>query len=915
MVTISKPLSATQARDYHKSEFASAEQHYYTQAGEIRGEWHGKLAAEWGLEGAVTEQQFERLAEGQHPESGAQLVRHRIAMEYQNERGEMVKAMEHRAGWDATFSAPKSVSLTALVGQDERVREAHRAAVATALNEMERYTQARIGGNHPAESTGKWIAAKFEHDSARPVNGYSAPQLHTHVVFFNMTQTEDGRVRAVQPQELYRTQQYGTAVYQSELGYRLRELGYQIEAGKNGAPEIQGYSKEYLEASSPRSQQIKQHMAEQGREGAGAAQIAAHTTRDAKQPHNPEEMHRKHRDLAGTFGNQAEGIVEAAKERNQKIETGPHRRPAQAAVTFARERNLERDAVSDERALMRDALKRSMGEARFEDIKAQFEERVSTGEFIQTSLKPGAAARSFTTGEMLELERGNIARMRMGQAQHAPLAGEATMQRLEEKFAHLSSSQRQAVREITQSRDQITGLQGTAGAGKTTSLAAIREAAEREGYRVEGLAPTSRAAQQLGEAGIEAMTLQRHLAQGERGGDGRKRLYFVDESSLASTKQIHDFFGRLKQNDRVVLVGDTRQHQGVEAGRPFEQLQEAGMRTARLDEIVRQKDAALKEVVEQLARGDVRAAVRNLEAQGRVHEIAEPQARLREIARTYAANPESTLVISPDNKSRAEINHLIHRELQTSGQIGEDHRVRVLVSRQEMTGADRQWAAQYESGDVLRYSKGSKATGMNAGEYVRVAAMDHERNLVTVERESGERISYDPRRLQGVTVHKEAQRDFAEGGRVQFTAPSKDLRVANRELGTIEKIGTDGQFEIRMDSGRNVRFHISEHPHLDHGYAVTSHSSQGVTADRVLVNVDTAEASEKLINSRLAYVAVSRARFDAQVFTNDAKELGTQLSREVSNSAAIEPKIEVSNEMTQAAAASQPHQLGQGLGY
>jgi ATP-dependent exoDNAse (exonuclease V) alpha subunit len=169
--------------------------------------------------------------------------------------------------------------------------------------------------------------------------------------------------------------------------------------------------------------------------------------------------------------------------------------------------------------------------------------------------------------------------------------------------------------------------------------------------------------------------------------------------------------------------------------------------------------------------------------------------------------------------------------------------------------------------------------------------------------------------LQGVTVHKEAQRDFAEGGRVQFTAPSKDLRVANRELGTIEKIGTDGQFEIRMDSGRNVRFHISEHPHLDHGYAVTSHSSQGVTADRVLVNVDTAEASEMLINSRLAYVAVSRARFDAQVFTNDAKELGTQLSREVSNSAAIEPKIGVSNEMTQAAAASQSHQLGQGLGY
>lgn len=305
----------------------------------------------------------------------------------------------------------------------------------------------------------------------------------------------------------------------------------------------------------------------------------------------------------------------------------------------------------------------------------------------------------------------------------------------------------------------------------------------------------------------------------------------------------------------------------------------------------------------------------NLETQGRVREIVDPRERLREIARVYAANPESTLVISPDNKSRAEINRLIHRELQTSGQLGEDHRLRVLVSRQEMTGADRQWAAQYEPGDVLRYSKGSKAMGISAGEYMRVEAMDHGRNLVTAKRENGELLTYDPRRLQGVTVHKESQREFAEGDRVQFTAPSKDLRVANRELGTMEKIGADGQMEIRMDSGRNVRFHISEHPHLDHGYAVTSHSSQGATADRVIVNVDTEQAHEKLINSRLAYVAVSRARYDAQIFTNDAKELGTELSREVSNSAAIEPPREATNEMAQAVAASQAEQQSHSLGF
>ena len=139
--------------------------------------------------------------------------------------------MEHRAGWDATFSAPKSVSLTALVGGDERVREAHRESVHVALDELEHYTQARIGGNHPAETTGKFVAAKFEHDTARPVDGYAAPQLHTHVVIFNMTERDDGETRALQERGLFQSQQFATAIYQSELTYRLRNLGYEIEPG------------------------------------------------------------------------------------------------------------------------------------------------------------------------------------------------------------------------------------------------------------------------------------------------------------------------------------------------------------------------------------------------------------------------------------------------------------------------------------------------------------------------------------------------------------------------------------------------------------------------------------------------------------------------------------------------------------
>ncbi|HTC92481.1 MAG TPA: AAA family ATPase [Terriglobales bacterium] len=366
----------------------------------------------------------------------------------------------------------------------------------------------------------------------------------------------------------------------------------------------------------------------------------------------------------------------------------------------------------------------------------------------------------------------------------------------------------------------------------------------------------------------------------------RSNLYIIDESGLASTRQMNVFLHRLGNQGRVLLVGDIRQHQAVEAGRPYQQLQEAGMRTARLDEIVRQKDQRLREAVEQLAHGQVGEAIATLDRQGRVQQIEDRQERFEEMAREYVRHPEGTLVISPDNESRRELNLLIHREMQEQGHVkAEERTFRVLEARQELTGADRAWAEQYQPGDVVRYSRGSRVLRIKAGEYATVANANGKDNLVTIEREDGQEVTYDPRRLQGASIYRESERKFASGDRIQFTAPSKELHVANRELGTIERIEQNGQLSILTDSGRTLHFGFEEHPHLDYGYAVTSHSSQGQTADSVLIHVDT-EQSEQLVNSRMAYVAVSRARYDAQIYTNNKDELAHDLSREVSHSTA-----------------------------
>jgi ATP-dependent exoDNAse (exonuclease V) alpha subunit len=338
----------------------------------------------------------------------------------------------------------------------------------------------------------------------------------------------------------------------------------------------------------------------------------------------------------------------------------------------------------------------------------------------------------------------------------------------------------------------------------------------------------------------------------------------------------------------VLLIGDTRQHQGVEAGRPFEQLQHAGMQTAKLDQIVRQKDPALKSSVEHLAHGRSAKALIELRDQGRVQQIPDREERIRSVARAYATAPERTLIVSPDNASRRELNLAVRQELRANGSLAkDDHSLRVLVQRQDMTGADRAWANHYEIGDVVRYSRGSKATGIEAGSYATVVGVQPASNLLSVQIESGQTIAYDPRRLAGVNLYREVLHDFSVGDRIQFTAPDKQLGVANRDLALIESLSPDGRIAALLDDNRRLEFIAAEHRHFDHGYAVTSHSSQGMTAERVLIHADTSVHPD-LLSSRFGYVAVSRASHEATIFTDDVTRLGQQLSTEISKTSALE---------------------------
>ncbi len=429
----------------------------------------------------------------------------------------------------------------------------------------------------------------------------------------------------------------------------------------------------------------------------------------------------------------------------------------------------------------------------------------------------------------------------------------------------------------------------------TGSYASMRHPGVIEGLPLASRVNCERRRTSLQRAASPFIADDHHPGEGGRGRVGQgyrtrgtRTLYVLDESSLASSRNLHTFFDRIGPQDKVLLVGDTRQHQAIEAGSPFEQLQMRGMTTAKLTKIVRQNDASLKRVVEHLSAKEIHAAVAALQARGRVIEIPDEHERLHCIAKDYVAQPEGALVISPANKERVAINSMIHQQLQEAGSDSrEDHETSVYVNRQEMTGAERTFAHAYVPGeDIIRYNTRSRVYGVKAGEYGRVTANNYAENTITVRLESEREITYNPQRLSGVSVYRESERRFAEGDRIQFRAPLSEHRVANSELGRIEQI--EGKnFTVALDDGRRVQFDTGEFRHLDHGYAVTSYSSQGETVDRVIINANTREP-EVLLNQRMSYVAVSRARDDAKIYTNSADQLGEALDRQVDKQIALE---------------------------
>jgi len=881
VASVSALTSAGQAASYYEAD------DYYADGGFAPSEWFGEAAEALGLSGEVDRVEFAELLEGRI--AGQQLGTTRD--------GEV----EHRPGWDITFSAPKSVSIMAEVAGDKRLIAAHAEAVKAALGHVEQHmaaTRVREGGEVQREETGNLAIATFRHATSRAQD----PQLHTHAVILNATQDRDGNWRSLEPRAFYQLQKEIGAIYRQELAHGAAQLGYRIEAGRDAMFEIAGVPETVIEALSQRTAAIDARLAERGtsREEASAAekQIAALDTREAKSHADHKTLRAEWRATAEAkgFGEAEQARVMAdAKERAQSGEmTANPEILATRAVAWAAAKMSERQAVFPASTLAREAGDYAFGRLSHSAISAAIAEAGERGALVPRVFldRRGAEFAGFTTPEAIATEQAMLRLEAAGRGVAAPLASSLAAARTVERAAGQSAragfawtdDQKRATSALLTSRDRVAAVQGYAGTAKTTTVLATyaREAA-KSGLSVTALAPTASAATVLGEAlGLRGDTVARHLVSPEAKGLGKGAVWIVDEASMLSARDMAQLMASAdKAGARLVLVGDVRQLGSVGAGAAFAQLQQAGMSTAKLANVVRQTNAETREAVMASIEGHAGKALAALErGGGEVIEGADRDARLATMAQRFVAlSPAErvrTLVIEPSRDGRDTLTTLIRQQLAQRGELSSAAVRFEALEAKGLTRAETRQAASYAIGDVVRFACDYADKGVTRGAAYRVERIDHDKAAITLKAADGSGVDWRLRQWGAgkVEVFEPKPMELQAGDRVQFTRNDREAGRINGLRGTVTGIDPERQqATIALANGREQRLDLADprDAHLRHAYVQTAHAAQGQTAERVLIHADSRSAN--LVDQKMLYVALSRAKSEAVVVTDDKARL------------------------------------------
>ncbi len=808
---------------------------YLSEEGQAEMVWFGQGAAELGLVGGCQLDALARLCAGQHPVSGKKL-------------GVRDKGANRRVCYFGQISAPKDVSIALLVGGDRRIEAWWKEAVLDTLQEIEAVTATRVrrGGANADRVTGNMVAAVVTHDTSRALD----PQLHTHVCILNVTfDPEESRWKGVQPYGYLRHQGFFREVCYNRLAQRMREGGYALENQPGLGFTIRGFPERLRDLFSERRNRILATARERGASSQDDLQAITAETRAAKTHATAASLHSQWESQAGMDLKTVREVIAGT----MSCPPLPSPITPAEALAISEAHVFERKSVITARDLLRDALAYARGLVPLASLRSAFRDRINSGLLRESGEEVASSA-------ALQAEAEFIAWADTGRNSCSPLGsvplGES-----------LSPEQAGAVAGLLGSDSRVTILAGDAGTGKTTCLKAVVVGIESAGGRVFGCAPSSGAADVLRrELTPQADTVQQLLLNPTLQEAVRDRVLLVDEAGLISAIQMRDLCRLASTNgNRIILVGDTKQHSSVEAGDALRALQKfSRVPVFRLTQIRRQQSPEYRRAVALLAKGDAFGAFNHFARLGAVKEIPRPDLLLRTAAADYAeriCRGQSCLAISPVWKEIHAFTEHVRGTLRNSGYLqGAERRISTVFSLQ-WTKAQMRDVRNYQPGQVIVFHR---SVGPYAkGERLTVLARDDK--ALSVAFEDGGRTWFSPRQGSGFDIGIERGIDVAIGDRLLIRSNHKPAKLRNGDLVEVLGFAPDGSIALR--DGRAIPSLFRE---FSHGYATTSHAAQGKTVDHglLLIGNDGLAAS----NLKQAYVSNSRFRISQTIYTTDRRE-------------------------------------------
>lgn len=846
-----------------------------------QAEWLGAGAHRLGLSGAVQRDDFEAVTKNLNPATKERLT------------ARMNRADNRRTWWDVAISPPKDVSVYAVFA-DESTRQLiealHWEASKVAAVEMEKFLGVRVrasGADENKLGNCEGVVAAVVHDTARPVNGVPDPHLHTHLLFANAVYDRDSEQwLALQNEGVLNVKKYVRQVYYNEVARGLVAMGIQTETREAQSDfTIAGMDRELVEAFSRRHEQVEERAREKLARGMSnfndAKDFAVTDGREQKVELTKPELTNHWRNIAGEKQLEKLAALRAdfAAGTIQINESFRHL-PPPLALDFVKAHAFEHRTVLTGEQVLTETLKAGRGNCSLDEAKDLLK---ADPDFLSTS------ANEWSTRQALVEEKVMLRIVSEGIGHFRPLMAESRQIRKGPpgETWEYTAEQRSTVLGILESRDLVIGVNGTAGAGKTTLLKEVEHGLQSAGIRLVPLAPSGQATEVLRTEGFaQADTLQQWLVNSKLRQRTRGAVLAIDEAGMISSPDMRKALELARAfENRVILIGDTKQIQSVERGDAFRILQQhSPMRTLRVEETRRQKTQSYKEAVTTFRHAvsakqwikawdhfDELRAVREIEPED---VDAREASLLRAVTESFRENPDKMIVAA-----RWQTIHALNQEIRTekiaNGTLGERAFEKTVYEPVHMTAAEKLRGASYQPGQIIELTRNVADLGPKGSEF---KVLRSERGKVVLQDSGGRELRATPYR-EGTSFQVFNRRtiEVREGDTVLINQNTRELKNGQRVK--IAGIADDGT----LTATNGVRSVVlpPDFKHLVHGYAVTAHASQGATVDQVIVLGDGMTREQ-------FYVAATRGKTGIEVFTNDRHRLEQRVKVSGERKAAVE---------------------------